>query len=106
MRARATATKLGRVGVPPELCSTIPRSTRELRAHLTGTLPRPSPVSSLRASRIRRCPTQVLSLKALGRPDGAPAEVLVIALALVALDARSGGVVHALEPWITKVLAD
>ena len=49
---------------------------------------------------------QVLSLRALGRPDGAPIEVLAVALALVTLDVRSGGVRDALEPWVRRVLAD
>ena len=51
-------------------------------------------------------PFQVLSFTALGRPDGAPAEVLAIALALVTLDVRSGGVVRPLDTWVERVLAD
>ena len=39
-------------------------------------------------------------------PSGTPAEVLVITLALIQLDLRSGGVDNPVEPWIARVLAD
>ena len=104
--ARATAKKLGRMGSSLAPQSTFPRASVESHASLTTAQPPHPPVSSLRANPTRSPPEQLYSLLALSRPEGAPAEVLALALALVALDKRTGGIDRPLELWTSRVLED
>ena len=106
LRARATAPQSFIIPTPHELHTTFPRATRELRARLNIdiTLNMPSP----RALAPQKSTAQTVgeSLLAICNPMGAPAEVLVIALAMLQLDVSSGGVAHPIGPWVERVRAD